>query len=107
AGGDEDVLLPVRDRQEAVLVELAEVAGPEPAVAGEHLPCGLLVLVVAAEDRLGSQQHLAVLRDPDVDAGKRRADRPEAEAAGWVYRRGSRAFGEGGALEGGDAERVE
>ena len=53
AGGDDDVLLAVGDRQEAVLVDRPDVAGAEPPVARQHLARRLLVLVVAREDRLG------------------------------------------------------
>ena len=48
AGGDDELLLAAGDRQEAVVVELAEVAGVEPAVGVDRLGGGGLVVPVAA-----------------------------------------------------------
>ena len=47
AGGDDDVLLAVGDLQEAVRVDLADVAGAEPAVVGERGRGRLGILEVA------------------------------------------------------------
>ena len=56
ARGDDDVLLAVGDRHEAVLVDLADVAGAEPAVVRQHgLRC-LFVLEIPREDRLATNQ---------------------------------------------------
>ena len=73
AGRDDDVLLAAGDRQVAVVVELAEVAGVQPAVAVERLGGGLGVLPVAREDVRAAHQDLAVLGDRHLDAGQRRA----------------------------------
>ena len=61
-GGDDDFLLAAGDRQEAVVVDRAEVAGLEPAV-GERLVGGLLVVPVAAEHHAAAHQQLAVVGD--------------------------------------------
>ena len=81
AGGDDDVLLPVGDLDEAVRVDLGDVPRVEPAVRVEHRGRRLGILVVAGEDGLAADQQLAVVRDPELEAGQRRADRAEAPAA--------------------------
>ena len=69
AGGDDQLLLAVDDLEVAVVVELADVAGVQPAVVVERLG-GLLGLVeVAANTLPPRQQHLAVLGEPHLDAG--------------------------------------
>src|SRR5581483_6880450 len=75
AGGDKQFLLSPRDPQEPVLVEGADVAGPEPAVVIERTDGGELVAPVALEDLWTLGQDLAVLGDSDRRAGERRADR--------------------------------
>src|ERR671935_213872 len=47
AGGDDQLLLAVHDPQVAVLVQLADVAGVQPAVLVDQLPGGLLLPEVA------------------------------------------------------------
>src|SRR5207248_11806603 len=107
AGRDDDVLLAIGDRQEAALVDLAHVAGMEPAVAREDGPGRLFVLVVAGEYRLPLDQDLTVVRDRDVDPGERGADRAELEVARAVDVRRGRAFGLPVALENQGVQRVE
>ena len=63
--------------EEAVLVERAEVAGVQPAV-DDRAERRVVVPVVAAEDVRAADQDLAVVGDPDLDAGQRPADRAEA-----------------------------
>ena len=63
-GGDEDLLLAAGDPQEPRLVELADVAGAEPAV-GQRLGGGVRVVVVAAEDDGTADEDLPVVPDPD------------------------------------------
>ena len=92
---------------EAVVVDLADVAGAQPAVLAEHLARRLLVLVVAGEDGLAPDQQLAVVGDAQLDAGQRRPDRAEPEPVGPVDRRRGRALGQPVALEDRDVERVE
>ena len=55
--------------QEAALVDLADVAGVQPAVASSGLGGGLAV-VVALHDARAAHQDLAVLGDLDLGAGQ-------------------------------------
>ena len=74
AGGDDHVLLAVGDRQEALLVDRADVAGVEPAVGVDGGGGGVGVLVVAGEHGRRAREDLAVLGDPQLDALERLAD---------------------------------
>src|ERR671914_1470250 len=83
---DDQLLLAVDDLQVAVLVEFAHVARVEPAVVVHRL-AGLVGLVaVAGHDELAADQHLAVVRKPDLGARGRRADRPDLDPLGRVAR---------------------
>src|SRR5258706_4110738 len=66
ARGDEDVLLPVGDGQEAVLVEDADVAGVEPAFPVDGLRAGLRLLEAAPHDVGAAAQDLPVGCDPHL-----------------------------------------
>ena len=106
AGRDDEVLLAVGDRQVAVGVEVADVAGVEPPVAQRRR--GFLGPVeVALHDVRPAREHLAVVRDPDLDAGDRDADRAEAGAPGRVDRDAGRTLGEAVALADGQPDREE
>src|SRR5204862_63633 len=59
AGRDDQVLLAIGDLEEAVLVELADVAGAEPAILGERGRGRLGILEVALEDRVAADDDLA------------------------------------------------
>ena len=61
--------------------ELADVAGVQPAVRGQHLGGGLGVVVIAAHDAAAAQQDLAVLGDPELGAGQRRTDGADPDVA--------------------------
>ena len=76
AGGDDEVLLAVGDRQVAVLVERPHVARVQPAVDDRGLR-RLWVVPVAEHDVRPSGEDLAVVGDPDLDPGDRPADRAE------------------------------
>lgn len=65
----DDVLDAADDEEVAVGVEIAEVAGPEPAVA-EGGPCRRLVIIIAAAHVRPAQHDLAML------AARKRAARP-------------------------------
>ena len=65
AGGDDELLLAAGDAQEAVVVELADVAGVEPAVARAPRRWPSSLLSVAAEDVAALDQDLAVVGDAD------------------------------------------
>ena len=79
----EQRLLAVGDLEEPVLVDLADVAGREPAALEEDLLRLLLALVVALGDVRRAREDLAVRRDLELDAGDRAADadRPVRERA--------------------------
>ena len=81
--------------------------GAQPAVVAEHRGRRLGVLVVAGEDGLAADQELAVLGEPELEAGQRRPDGAEPVALGRVRRRGRRALRQAVALEDADADRVE
>ena len=72
AGRDDDLLLAAGDREEAVGVERAEVAGAEPAVV-ERRCRRLGVLPVLLEDVDALHLDLAVVGEPQVDARAGRA----------------------------------
>src|SRR5215210_379720 len=103
---DDDVLLAAGDREVAVLVELAEVAGVQPAVL-ERLARGLLVLVVALEDVRPPDQDLAVVGDPDLASRKCSPDLAELEGVGPCDRRRGRRLGHPPPLEHEHPGRVE
>ena len=69
AGGDDDLLLPTCDAQEAVRVELTDVAGAEPSVLFRRLRRGNLVAPVAREHLRSRDDDLAVVRDSDRRSG--------------------------------------
>ena len=64
AGGDDQLLLAVDDREVAVLVDLADVAGVEPAVVVEGLGRLLRVVEVALEDVAAAADDLVVRPRP-------------------------------------------
>ena len=86
AAGDDHVLLAVGEIEEAVVVEIADVAAAEPVA--EERGCGLLgIFPVAARDLRAAQADLAVLAgreavarivaDLDLDMGDRAAGRTD------------------------------
>src|SRR5437868_12686127 len=62
AGGDDDVLLAIRDAQEAVF-DRADVAGMEPPIGVDYLGRRFRFLVVALHHVRALRQDLAVVRD--------------------------------------------
>ena len=84
-----------------------DVAGVQPAVAGQHRARRLLVLVVAGEDRRPAHEDLAVLGGRDLDAGDGGTDRAELEVMGPVDVRRRRPLRLAVALEHEDVEGVE
>ena len=78
ARGDHDVLLAARDRQVAVVVERAEVAGVQPAVLAHGAERGRVAgTVVAPEDVRAADEDLAVVGDLDLGVRERAADGAE------------------------------
>ena len=86
AGGDDEFLLAPGDPQEAVSVELTDVATVEPAVRLEDLLGRLLVLPVPLEDLATLEHDLAVVGDADRSAGHRPSHRADADRVGQVDR---------------------
>ena len=66
ARGHQDLLLAPGDPDEALVVDLADVAGVEPAVGVAGLGGRLVVLPVAGEDLAAAEEQLAVVGDPDA-----------------------------------------
>ena len=106
AGGDDDLLLAAGDPQVAVLVELAEVAGVEPAV-DDRLGGRGRVVAVPAQTLTPCSEDLAVVRDPDAAAGQRLADRADLDPLRDVDRGRRGGLGEAVALEDGEADAAE
>ena len=98
ARGDQQLLLAAGDLQEAVGVELADVAGVEEAVAVDGLLRGLLVVPVAAHDDAALDEHLAVVGDRHGHAGQRPPDGADPQRLLVVHRRGGGGLGEPVAL---------
>ena len=107
AGGDDDLLLPARDAQEALLVQGAQIAGAEPAVLGEGLLVRLGAIAVAAEQRGAACEDLAVVVDPDLVAAQRAAHGADAELPRAADSHGGGGLGEAVALEDRDAHPPE
>ena len=79
-GRDDDVLHAVGDLEEALVVDLADVAGVEPPVTN-RLGRLLGLVEVTHEDELSADQDLALLGDPDFAVGDRAADRAGLDVA--------------------------
>src|SRR4051794_30610883 len=75
---DDDVFLAVGDLQETVLVDLADVAGVEPAVVVDGLPRRIIIVPIPLHDVRPSAQNLAILGDLHFDAGDDFSDRTDA-----------------------------
>src|SRR6202011_4373869 len=71
---DDDLLLAVDDGEEAVLVQLADVARVEPAVRVDRLGGLRGIVPVAEHDAVAAAQHLAVVAELDLDPGRGWAD---------------------------------
>src|SRR5207247_1545367 len=103
-----------RDVEEAVVVEVAEVAGAEAAVVGEDRFVLFVAVVIADHHVRTVDDDLAVLRiagrllvDHDLHAGDRLADRSDAMPAGAVRGRDRARLREAVALVDRDAEGVD
>ena len=79
AGGDEQILLSIGNRQVAFRIDVPDVAGVEPSVL-QHIGGRLRLVEVAAHDVRAAGQDLAVVRDPQLHAGNRAANRANAQA---------------------------
>src|SRR6202044_2823365 len=67
AANNEHVLFTPVDPQPARLVEIAQVAGVQPAVIVDRLRGGLRIVEVALHDTVTANQHFAVLADAHLD----------------------------------------
>ena len=74
-GEDDQVLLPACQIKETVLIQMAQVAGLQPSVPGNGLPCLLLILVVAHHHRRALDLDLAVF-NANLTAPHHESDRP-------------------------------
>ena len=97
-GQHQQLLLAAGDLEKAVGVELAQVAGVQPAVA-DGLGRRRRVVPVALHDVRPARQHLAVGGDLHLDAGQRPAHRVELVRVLAVERDDRRAFGQPVALQ--------
>src|SRR5207249_9790858 len=80
AARDDQLLDPAPDRERAVIPDLADVTGAEETVGRERLFRRFGVAPVAPEHLAALEQHLVLLAELDLDAGKRVAD------ASWLAR---------------------
>ena len=71
---------------EAVGVDLGDVAGVQPAVSVDRLGGPLRIVAVAEHHELAAHEQLAVLRELHLDAGRRRADGADPDVARAVDR---------------------
>ena len=94
-------------RRKPSCVELADVAGVQPAVGVDGLGAGLGVLEVAQEHAGRAREDLAVVGDAQLDAGQRPADGADAHVVGRRVRAHRGVLGLPVALAHGDAERPE
>src|SRR3546814_19459050 len=101
---DLDVLLPVGNADVALRVDLADVAGVQPAV-DDRARRRLRIVPVALHDQLAAYQDFAILGDAHLNAGKWPSDRAQLVAAGWVAAPHGRRFGLAVALQDAPAGR--
>ena len=84
-GGDQDLLLAPGDPDEALVVDLADVAGVEPALRVLGLGRRVVVVPVAREDLATTEEQLAVVGHPHAGAlaAAVRPCRSSGRRAGW------------------------
>src|SRR5690606_32632517 len=99
ASRHDQILLPVRDAQVAVLVQLADVARVEPAVLVDRLAGRLRLVVVPLHHLRPPHQDLAVRRDHDLRPGDWLADRAQPDRVRQVHVRHRRGLGEAVAFQ--------
>src|SRR3954451_9411859 len=104
---DDDVLHPAGDLHEPLVVDLADIAGAEPAVVGERLARGLLVAPVLLEDVRALHQQLALVADLDLDPGDGLPDGAEVELVRRVNAADADGLGQAPALQHRNATGVE
>ena len=82
AGGLEQFLLAVGDVEESVVVEVADIAGAEPAFGVEALCVGVGLLPVADKDGRTADEQFAIFGELELDVGQRLADSAHAVTVG-------------------------
>src|SRR6266850_2398961 len=102
-GGFQQVFLAIGDVEIVVLVQVADVAGAEPAVFAEHFGGCFRFLVVALHDARTFDENLAVFRDANLDVGDGLAGTADAIVR-VVTRNNWRSFRQAIALIDGDAD---
>ena len=80
AGGDDEVLLPIGDRQVALSVKGPDIAGVKPAVWLEDGSRRLGPAVIAAHDVRTAREDLAVLGEPQLERQESRGRRCRTSA---------------------------
>src|SRR5574338_178783 len=107
-GQHDDVLQPIRDPDAADLVELADVAGVEPAIGIDDPGRLRLIVQIALHDLRPARQDLPRLAvDADLGLGYRPPDRSELELGGAVDGEQGRRLGQAVALQDQHAHGVE
>src|SRR5919204_1455913 len=104
---DDELLLAVDDAHVAVLVDLGDVAGVQPAVRVDRLPRELWLVAVAQHDDPAAHEQLAVFAEVELDVRRRRADRPDLDAPRRVDRAGAAGLRHPPQLGERHADRVE
>ncbi len=107
ARGLDQVLLAIGDPEEAVVVELADVAGVEPAFRVDRGSGGLGQVVVPLHDLRAPDQDLPVLGDLDLRSGHGLPHGADTEVLEGVHVGHGARLGEPVALEDREADRVE
>src|SRR5437016_1079646 len=80
-------------------LELADIAGVEPAFVIDNLLRCIWHVEVSDHSARATDEDFAIARDPDFDSGDRLADRPWLVAIGVVHAGGGGGFGETIALQ--------
>src|SRR5256885_3630058 len=106
ARGLEERLLAVGDLEEAIAVDLTDVPGVEPAVF-DDLGRGVRLVVIAAHVARALDEDLSVVRDLQLDAGKRSAHGEKAMLVQRVRADTRRGLRQTPAVEDRNAERPE
>ena len=75
--GDDDVLFPAGDEDEAIVVDRGQIAGMQPAVGIDHAAVKALAAIVSNEDVGTLDQQLVVIRKPHGDARSGTPDRTD------------------------------
>src|SRR5216683_7039163 len=88
----DEIALAVGDLEVALAVELADIAGMQPAIL-QRARGRLRVVPIAPHDELTAHQYLAVLGDAHLDPGERRANRIDPHLAGRIAANDRRRLG--------------